>query len=112
MVNEDTFGHDPAVRQMRRIFARTELVQQEFFERLDIKPHDERLRRIREVALSLFEKTCVQAANRGIARDEEEIAAIYILCLARACEARGIYVPRELLPAHEKISAFVKEVLK
>ena len=111
MVKEDTFGHDPAVQQMRRIFARAELRQQEFFEKLNIKPHNERLRRIREVALNLFEKTWARAADRGVARNEEEIAALYILCLARACEARGVCVDRELLPAHDKISAFLKEVL-
>ncbi|OPY73752.1 MAG: hypothetical protein A4E64_02475 [Syntrophorhabdus sp. PtaU1.Bin058] len=112
MTEVDTWGRDPQVRYMRGIFSMIESAQKELLLKLSIEPHDERLRRFRETALGLFEKTWITAMQRGIAENEEDVAVIYLFCLARALSARGIDVPAGLLPKNAAIEKFMREALK
>jgi hypothetical protein len=112
MPEVDEWGKDPQVRYLRQVFARIDALQGELLERLNISPFDYRLSRIRDAALKSFEKAWVLAVNRGIATNEEEIATLYIHCLARMLSANCINVPVDILPAHEKIAGIIKEVLK
>ncbi len=111
MVDQDTFGNDPQIRYMRRVFDRIEKTQSVVLERVGIGRFDERLRRFREMALRLFEKTWAMAMQRGIAEDEEDAAILYLYCLSHVLSARGIVVPADALPEQKEIQKFAKEVL-
>jgi hypothetical protein len=110
---EDQFGRDPQVRYLRGIFARMEEKQREFLRSLGVSAVDYRLRRIREAALKSFEKAWMIASGRGdMATNEEEIATLYIHCLARILTGNRISVPADVLPADERIEGVLKEVFK
>jgi hypothetical protein len=112
MTEVDTWGRDPQVRYMREVFAGIEGAQNELLLQLSIEPLDERLRRFREIALKLFEKTWMMAMQRGVAENEKDAAVIYLFCLARALSMRGIDVPADALPKNTAIEKFLKEALK
>jgi hypothetical protein len=112
MTEQDTFAHDPQIQYMRRIFARIEKAQNILLEKISMTRFDERLRRFREMALKLFEKAWGMAMQRGIVKDEEDVAALYLYCLSYVLSSRGILVPSGVLPEHKEIQGFVKEVLK
>jgi hypothetical protein len=89
-----------------------ERTQTALFHLLGLSPFDHRLRRVREAALKTFEKAWTLGANQGVVTaDGEEIAALYIHCLARFLTANRIPVPPEVLPPSEEIAKFLKEVL-
>jgi hypothetical protein len=112
MSQTDTFGHDPQVKYMRRVFAHIEKAQNILLEKVGMTSFDERLRRFREMALKLFEKTWGMAMQRGIVENEEEAAILYLYCFSYALSTRGIEVPPDALPEHKEIRKFVKEALK
>ena len=112
MTEQDTFGHDPQVRYMRRVFAHIEKAQNILLEKIGMTRFDERLRRFREMALKLFEKTWGMAMQRGIVENEEDAAILYLYCLSYVLSTRGISMPSDALPEHKEIQKFTKEVLK
>jgi hypothetical protein len=112
MMEQDAFGHDPQVLYMRRVFAHTEKAQNNLLEKIGMDRFDERLRRFREMALKLFEKTWGTAIQRGVVEKEEDAAVLYLYCLSHALSTKGIAVPSNALPEHKEIQKFVKEVLK
>jgi hypothetical protein len=111
MANEDEWALDPSVRVMRRVFERIEAAQENLLHHLNISPFDTRLRSWRETALKFFEKSWVQAKKYGIDLEEEQAAAVYLYCFARAINMDGINVAREALPNDEKITMLLKEAL-
>ncbi len=111
MMEQDPFGHDPQVRYMRRVFGCMEKEQNDLLEKIGISSLDERLRRFREIALRLFEKTWGMAVQRGIVENENDAAVLYLYCLSYALSTRGITVPADVLPNHAKIREFAGEVL-
>ena len=112
MTEPDTFGYDPQVLYMRRVFAHIEKAQNNLLEKIGMDRFDERLRRFREMALKLFEKTWGMAMQRGIVENEEDAAILYLYCLSYVLSTRGIAVPSDALPEHKEIQKFAKEVLK
>jgi hypothetical protein len=112
MDNRDTFGRDPQIQYMRSVFARMEQAQGLLLKEINMTPHDVRLRRFRDMALKLFEKTWAIAMHKGIIENEEGAAILYLYCLSYALSTGGISVPPRVLPENGKIEAFVKEVLK
>ena len=112
MSDKDDWGRDPQVRHLRGVFAEIEKAQADFLRRLHVSPLDYRLRRVREAALTLFERTGMEASRKGIVRSEEETAILYVYCLARILAANRISVPAEELPGNERIEEFVREALK
>ena len=111
MANEDEWALDPSVRVMRRVFEHIEVAQEKLLHYLSISPFDTRLRSWRETALKFFEKSWVQAKKYGIDLEENQAAAVYVHCFARAIKMDGIKVAREALPNDEKISMLLKEAL-
>jgi len=85
-----------------------EEAQQELLLCLNISFLDPRLRRSREQALGLFERTWPKAIRRGM-MGEKDAAPLYLHCLARALRFAGVEVPEELLPRDERITHFVKK---
>ncbi len=112
MTTRDEFGQDPGVKYMRRVFAEMEKAQALFMKKLGISPHDNRLRRIREASLEMFERRSALAGRRGILEMEKDIATLYVYCLAQVLSANRIRVPDEELPVHDVITHFMKETLK
>ncbi|HEY3278220.1 MAG TPA: hypothetical protein VGJ94_16515 [Syntrophorhabdaceae bacterium] len=110
-MEEDRWGLDPQVRYLRRAFAMIEKRQGELLARLGVLPTDYRLRRIRETTLKTFEDLGMTANRRGVVRDEEETAILYIYCLVRVLRANRIPVDDSELPAHEGIARLAKEML-
>lgn len=109
---EDRFGRDPQVRYLRKVFAGMEKKQNELFGRLGVSTTDYRLRRVRDGALKSFEKAWMLAGRRGVAETEDEIADLYILCLAHVLAGNRINVPDELLPRNAKMNDVIKEVFQ
>jgi hypothetical protein len=112
MMEQDAFAYDPQVRYMRGVFAHIEKAQNILLEKIGMTRFDERLRRFREMSLKLFEKTWEMAMQRGIVKNEEDAAVLYLYCLSYALSTRGILVPSSALPEHKEIQKFIKEVLK
>jgi hypothetical protein len=112
MTEQDAFVHDPQVRYMRRVFDRIEKAQDTVLQRVGLGRLDERLRGFREMALKLFEKTWGMAIQRGVVKNEEGAATLYLYCLSFVLSTRGIAVPSDALPEHREIQKFAKEVLK
>ena len=111
-MDRDQFGHDPQVRFLRRAFAGMEETQNKFLKDVNISPFDSRLRRMREMALNLFEKVWMVYSRRGASIDEQEMTDTYVCCLAHIFDSQRIKVPGALLPANEKIEKLIKEVTK
>jgi len=105
---EDEWGHDPCVQSMRRVFSSIEEVQQKLLLYLNISFLDQRLRRSREQALELFERTWSKAIRKGM-MGEKDAAPLYLHCLARTLRSAGVEVSEELLPRDEKIIHLLKK---
>jgi hypothetical protein len=112
IMDSDEFERDPAIRSMRRVFTRMEKLQQEMLEAGKLLPLDRRLHVWREQALQLFEQAWARAGRRGLAKTEEEVALLYVLCLARILEGGRILVPPEALPRSEALEQIIQEIVK
>jgi hypothetical protein len=108
---DDTWGLDPQVRYMRRVFAGMEDAGNNLTAAAGIAAFDERLPRFRQMALTLFEKTWPLAVRRGVATGEEGAAILYSYCLARALSTRGIHLSATALPVNEAIESILAEAL-
>jgi hypothetical protein len=108
MAEKDEWGRDPSVQFMRKVFKGMETAQHELLERLDIKPHDLRIRRWRDQALSLFERAWGAAGRMGFTLDEHTASAVYVHCLAKVMEAERINIPAGILPEAKSIERILK----
>jgi len=106
------WGADPQVRYLRQVFARIETTQTQFLKKVNISPFDDRLRRWREAALKLFERTWMLSARRGLSVGEEEISHMYLHCLAHYLRLNRIEISREALPEGETMERLIREALK
>ncbi len=105
----DDWGKDPSVQSMRRVFAHMETVQGKLLGRLNISPYDNRLRRWREEARTLFDRAYARAAKRGVVLSEEYLASIYLHCLGQTLSLDGVEIPSDILPRDEGIIRFLSE---
>jgi hypothetical protein len=110
MADKDTWGSDPSIQVMRKVFHAMELEQQAFLKQLAIAPDDPRLRKWREQALALFERAWGVANQLAIAMDEQTAAAVYCSLLAKIMGAEGIVITAVLLPAGEDVTRLMKAV--
>lgn len=111
MTDIDSFGRDAQVRYMRGIFASLEAAQDKFLGSAGISPADGRLRRAREHALRLFERSWISVLERTDAIADDIAADIYLICLERALALSGFTVPEDLLPQRADLKTLVDEVL-
>jgi len=112
MNERDEWGIDPSVRKMRSVFWHMEAEQSKLLKKLGMSPFDLRLRSAREAAKDVFERTWSLANSRGLNVDEEEIAGLYMCCLAWGLRKTGIQVPTEGFPCEEHLNVLLKEVLQ
>lgn len=111
MDETDDWGRDPSIQQMRHVFSMMDAGQRRLLLDGEISPFDTRLRRARDTARALFEKSWSLASSRGLNMGNEEIAVLYAICLAGALNRLGLKVLEEAMPRHEKLAALVQEVL-
>jgi len=86
----DEFGHDPAIRMMRSVFASMESAQKALLADTGISSFDPRLRRWREAARELFERGWAKAAQQGMQLTEDEAGILYGFALKRLMGRDGI----------------------
>ncbi len=110
--DSDEWGRDPAVSNMRRVFAAIEAAQTAFLASLSIETLDSRLGRWRRTALGLFEGRWGRMARWGASLTEEDVAAFYLHCLARIMEKEGIHVREDVLPGEASLKKLFREVLE
>jgi hypothetical protein len=110
--DSDTFGSDPQVRYMRRIFASLEAAQKRFLESAQIPENDERLRQARENALRSFERSWIEVLERTGASADTIAADIYLICLERALAISGFAISEDLSLCDHRLKKLVDEVLK
>jgi hypothetical protein len=111
MTDIDSFGRDPQVRYMRRIFASLEAAQEKFLGSVRISPVDGRLRQAREHALRLFERSWAAVLQRTDAAADDIAGDIYLICLGRALTLSGFTVPDDSLPQRGDLKKLVDEAL-
>jgi hypothetical protein len=107
----DEWGHDPTVQRVRRLFALMEKEQDSLLKALELSSSDTRLRHCRETALGMYERACGFAAAQRLTWDENTYAAIYIGCLIREMDNRGIRIPEDVLVAHQHHTDLLRKVL-
>jgi hypothetical protein len=111
MTDVDTFGRDPQVRYMRRIFASLEEAQNTFLGSAHISPAEGRLRQVREHALKMFERSWFACLERTNAAADDIAVDIYLICLGKALIQSGFDVPDDVLPRRDDLRKLVDEVL-
>ncbi len=84
---------------MRGVFGLMESFQDRFLEQTGIDRHDPRLRAWRDKAKKNFEQAWAEAAENRIQLRQEQIAAIYLRCLADVMRSDGILIPNDALEA-------------
>ena len=94
---------------MRRVFAAIETLQAELLDRANVHWMDKGLRSMRKSTLYLFERIWAGAADRGVRLGEEDAADLYIHCLAKVLQTRGITVPAESLPCNDAVRRVMEE---
>jgi hypothetical protein len=92
----DEWGRDPSVRAMRGVFGLMESFQDGFLHQLRIDRYDPRLRAWRNKAKRDFEKSWAETAGGGIQLRQEQLATIYLRCLADVMRSDGILIPNDL----------------
>lgn len=108
-VENDEWGNDPSVRSLRRIFAAVEAGQKLLLKELQVAPFDRRLAQWRKMALHLFEQTWANSARCGVRLEEKDVPDLYLHCLARVMETRGVVVPGAALPVNDAVTGLLKE---
>jgi hypothetical protein len=112
MNERDDFGRDPSVQAMRRTFGAMEKAQRKLLEAAALPMLDRRLRVWREQALKLFEQAWGRAQRRGLVGSEEDVASLYLICLARILERGRVILPPGSAAQDQGFEEVVKELLK
>ncbi len=107
-MDNDEWGRDPAVRQLRRIFAIVEAEQQRLLDRLGIDRLDTRLGQWRKMTLHLFEQQWSASVQHGLRLEEKDVADLYLRCMVKVLGTRGIVVPGDAVPANDTIDRLMK----
>lgn len=108
----DEWANDPQVRFLRRAFSHIEKAQNNLLEKIGVSSFDERLRRIRDGALNVFEKAWSLAVRRGMNLDEKDLESLYIYSLSYVLERHRIHVPGDILSYSERAKKIVDEATR
>lgn len=95
MSGRDDWGRDPGVRAARELFGLLEARQRELVKRLGLSPFDPRLRRWREQARAVFDRSWGEAARAGRPWSADEGAERYAKGFVRVLAAAGVDVGAE-----------------
>ncbi len=108
-MEDDEWGRDPSVRGMRHVFAAIETAQARLLDRLSVPPMDKRLAAVRKMALHLFEQHWARAVRNGMEMGEQDVADLYVYCLGKVLETKGVAVPKTTLPGNRSIETLMEE---
>jgi len=108
----DEWGKDPQVRFLRRVFSRIEDAQKGLLDKIGISLFDERLKRIRDEALTIFERAWAMALRKGMNLEEKDLVHLYIFSFAYVLERYKIFLPQDILPSDESMKKIVFEVTR
>lgn len=95
----DEWGRDPQVQYLRGVFAALERAQADLLAGLGLAWSDPRLAPARREARLCFERAWPRAMGRGLGREPEDAARLYLCCLARGLSRQGLNPPPALLPS-------------
>ncbi|MCF8032036.1 MAG: hypothetical protein K9K66_02200 [Desulfarculaceae bacterium] len=109
MKRDDPYGADPSVLAMRQVFAALEKNEAAFLRGAGLERLDPRLRAWRQAARDGFETVWPRALSQGLARQPDEAAALYLLCLGAVLRANGLNPPAGALPEHPALEALARE---
>jgi hypothetical protein len=109
-MKRDEWGADPSVRSMRCVFAAMETGQEQILKAAGLSPLDGRLGQLRRTALHLFERAWAAAARSGTNPGEQDLADLYLRCLAEVLETRGITVPSDVLRPNPVADRILSEI--
>ncbi len=99
----DEWGRDPGVQRMRSVFGKIEEAQSGFLGDSALSPVDERLKAWRREALKSFEHHLSRAVRKGMDLSDNEIAVLYVTCLAHVIQRNGVKIPSAFRLKDEKI---------
>jgi hypothetical protein len=108
-MEEDEWGKDPSVRSMRRVFEAIEAGQERLLKSADVSLMEPRLGQWRKMALHMFEQKWEASAQSGVRLDEKGLIDLYLRCLAKVLEAKGIVVPSDLPASNPAIDRLIGE---
>lgn len=109
VIENDQWGKDPSVRQMRRIFAAIETRYNTLLMAMDVNVFDKRLAQWRVKTLRMFEKIWADGARSGTIQSEADMVDLYVHCFVRVITMDGVPVSRDFLPANLKVEKLVEE---
>jgi hypothetical protein len=104
----DKFGNDPTVQRTRKLFSLMERMDKALFESLKLSQFDERLRTIREIRQSLYEKSFSRAIYKGLFMDEETALELFSHCQKKAVTKCGFKYPLQYTD-NPQITALMEE---
>ena len=99
----DEWGRDPAVRGMRKVFAKLEHAHNLLLKELRISWLDPRLGDIRDTARVFFERALSSERGRGRAIDDRAMIGLYLDALSQALRRSDISIPQALPTDYNKI---------
>jgi hypothetical protein len=93
MSSNDSWGFDPEVERLRKIFGLLEARQAGVLVRLDIPAFDPRVRPARELARRLWERAWARAATRSSDLKETQLVDLYEYAFILAFKQQGVGPP-------------------
>lgn len=99
----DEWGRDPGVQRMRSVFGKIEEVQSGFLRDAELSPLDKRLKDWRRQALKSFEHHWGRVVRKGMDLSDNEVAVLYVACLAHVIQRSGVKIPTSAFPKDKKI---------
>ncbi len=110
MKNIDEFGNDPAIQRTRKIFAVMEKMDSDILKKANLSPFDARLRSVRDIRRSLYERTFSHAIKKGIYMDEAAAIELFTICQKIAFKTIGISFETGH-PENKEMTALIQEIL-
>jgi hypothetical protein len=105
----DDWERSPGVLRMRSVFGKTEEARSRFLGDLALSPFDERMKGWRREALKSFEYYWGRAVRKGMDLSDEEIALLYVTCLAHVIQRSGVKTPSSLPLKDKKVSRLMEK---
>ncbi len=109
MDGRDEWDSDPSVQMTRRVFSGMEEAQEKLLEALMVSQFDKRLRKVREAARVLFDRTWPIVLKEDVTAGINEAAGLYTHCLARALAMTDIEVNGDVLSKNDHFKDLVEE---
>ncbi len=108
--NNDTWGHDPSVKKMRKVFSKMEETHNILLSQIKLSFFDNRLRDIRETARRLFDQAVVRTHPKDLSLDEKTMIGIYKDALIQALRRADIPVTTECIGDDKDVANFITKV--